>query len=311
MNAPNVIPIQQPQSMSALLAQVATVVTVSATSLGMSRKDKQAGALAERDHNARQGIAKVSVSRLAGGEDRIKAIKAQVNAARETVVANTCSWGDRRLLANVNIERLLKSWSPIKMEHDRLVAELIADAPRLIAEAERNLGTFDIDTPTVEEISDAFSLEFTMEAIPDASKFQSNILDKQVEAELKRRFEADIAAAYQQAQQDALQRLAAPLQNLVERMQKYQEREDRKARGIDPGKEGYFRDSVIDNVNAIAEVFASFNLARDPALDRLAQQLDIFRGVDAEALRSSGDLRKATAEKAKEILASLGDWIGK
>lgn len=297
----------QHQSMSALLSQVATIVSVSSTSLGMTRKDKTAGLDSERQHQAKHGIASVNVSRLAGAEDRIKGIRQQVTAAREAVTDTTTAWGDRRLLANVNIEKMLKRWMPIKDEFDRQVSALKRDAADLIRQAQQNLGSFQIEVPTEEEILNAFSLDFKMEAIPDASKFTSN-LDAQVEAELKRRFEADIAAAYQQAQQDALKRLAKPLENLVERMGAYQKREDAKANGIDD-KEGYFRDSVIDNVNKVADVFASFNLTGDPALDALARQLDVFRGLDAEALRKHKDIRDATSQKAQDILKSLGDWI--
>jgi hypothetical protein len=293
--------------MSALLSQVATIVSVSSTALGMTRQDKSASALAEREHHAKGGIAKVNVSRLAGAEDRIKGIRQQVSAAREVVIDTTTAWGDRRLLANVNIEKMLQRWMPIKDEFDRQVNSLRNDAAALIAQAQQNLGTFQVEVPTEDEIREAFSLEFKMEAIPDASKFTSN-LDAQVEAELRRRFEADIAAAYQQAQQDALRRLAKPLENLVERMGAYQKREDSKANGIETS-EGYFRDSVIDNVNKVAEVFASFNLTGDPALDALARELDVFRGLDGEALRKHKDVRDATAQKASEILKSLGDWI--
>lgn len=298
----------QQQSISSLLAQVATTIQVSSTSLGLSRKDKTASALSDRNHNARAGVSSVNVSRLAGAEDRIKAIRQQVTAARECATANTTKWGDRELLANINIERFLRAWSPIKAEHDRLVKELEDDAPKLIEQARQNIGSFDVEPPEVEEIIGAFTLDFKMEAIPDASKFSSNIVNKQVEAELKRRFEADIAAAYQQAQTDALQRLAKPLENLVERMTAYDEREDLKARGFE-AKGGYFRDSMVENVKQIAEVFGSFNLTGDPAIASLAAELDIFTRLDAQALRDSKPERDATAKKAKEILASLGDWI--
>jgi len=56
-------------------------------------------------------------------------------------------------------------------------------------------------------------------------------------------------------------------------------------------------------------VFGSFNLTGDPAIARLASELDIFTRLDAQALRDSKPERDATSKKAKEILASLGDWI--
>src|SRR5688572_33416357 len=106
------------QRLSAILSQVATVAVIRTTALGLSRTDKQASAESERDHNALRGSAKVSVSRLAGAEGRVKDIRAVQNAARAALADNTTAWGDRRLLANANIEKFLRRYRAAKTEHD-------------------------------------------------------------------------------------------------------------------------------------------------------------------------------------------------
>lgn len=291
------------QSMSGLLSQVATVATVKATALGLWRADKQASLESDRAHGAKAGAGKTSASRFAGAEGRIKEITDEQQAGRDCLKGRTTAWGERRLLPNTNIEPFLKEWMPIKARFDAKVQALADDAPRLINEALYNKGSYNVEPPTIDEIRDAYSLEFTMEAIPDASKFQSSNLDKAVEAELKRRFEADIAGAYQQAQKDALKRLAEPLGNFVKRVGEFDHKLDT------DGKGARLYESVITNVQDIANVFASFNLTGDPSMDKLTQELDIFRGVDIEALKGSKDLRDATSRKAQAILEGLGDWI--
>ena len=177
---------QPQQRLSAILSQVATVAVVRTSALGMTRTDKNASAESERDHGALRGSAKVGVSRLAGAEQRVKDIRSVQNEAREALTDNTTAWGDRRLLANVNIERFIQRYSVSKREHDKLVQALVDDAPRLIANARQNLGSFQIEPPTEEEIANAFSLEFTLEQIPDSETYAAKGMDVQVEAELKR-----------------------------------------------------------------------------------------------------------------------------
>lgn len=293
------------ENLSTLLAQVSTVASVRASTLGMSRLDKDASKQAERAHNAQSGIAKVNVSRLAGAEDRIKAIKQLQTRGREALIDTTTAWGERRLLPNTLLETFMGQWGPIKKSFDEEVNRLKYDAPQLITDAERNKGNFNVDIPTVEEINEAFSLEFNLEPVPDVSKFSSNIGDKQLEAQLKQVFEANIAAAYNDAQSDAVMRLAKPLQNIVERMQAYDQREVDAAKGLDVGKAGYFRDSVIGNVQQVAEVFGSWNLTDDPFLKSLDDALSAFGGIEAEDLRKHADLRADTAKRAAEILEKI------
>lgn len=295
--------------LSALLSQVAVVAVIKTTALGLNRTDKSASAESERSHNALRGVAKVQVSRLAGAEGRVKEIRDEQNAAREALADFTTAWGDRRLLANTNIEKFMRRYMVAKQKHDELVAKLVADAPALIATAQRNIGSYDIEPPELEEIKNAFSLDFVLEQIPDSESYSGKGMDKAVEDELKRRFESTIAGAYQQAQNDALQRLQKPLVAIVERMAAYNKREEDLAKGIEVGREGYFRDTIISNLHDIAEVFESFNLTGDPALQKIAEQLDAFDGIEAEDLRKNKSLRDDTTKRAQAILESLGDWV--
>jgi len=297
------------QSISSLLATVATVAAVRTSSLGLTRTDKRASAESDSNHHARQGTGKVLVSRLAGAEDRIKSIRQLQQLARDTLTNHTTAWGDRRLLPNVNINSFLRQWGEVKKEFDIQVTQLRHDASNLIRQAERNMGDYEVELPTEEEISEAFTLDFTMEQVPDAANFKTTGLDAEVEAELKRRFEANMQAAYAQAQNDAVERVKLPLKNLVERMAAYQKREDSKANGIDVGREGYFRDTIIENINQIGQVFGSFNLTDDPLFERIAKELEAFDGIEADDLRNSQALRDDTAKRAQKILDSLGDWM--
>ena len=293
------------ENISTLLSQVATIASVRAKALGMSRLDKDATRRAERDNNAKEGVARLSVSRLAGAEDKVKNIVSKHNDARLLVAENTTAWGDRRLLPNSLLEKVMTPWSVIKREHDDLVEQFIVEAPALIQNAERNRGNFNVQIPTLEEIATAFDLSFNLEPVPDVSTYKSGNLDKAVEKVLKERFEANIKAAYTEAQVDAVQRLAKPLENLVGKMQAYDERESAKAKGLSVDKSGTFRDTIIGNIKDIADVFGEWNLTSDPIIARLDQQLSAFANIDADDLRNSEALRKDTAARAAKILDEI------
>lgn len=293
------------QSISELLSQVSTVASVKASTLGMSRLDKGASKEAERAHNSMTGIARVNVSRLAGAEDRVKEIVSLQRDGRQVLMDITTAWGERRLLPNSLLEKFMKEWTEVKDRFDAKVNIFKYDAPRLIEEAHNNKGSFDVDIPDMDEISEAFTLEFNLEPVPDVSKFSSNILDKDFEKEMKRRFEANIEAAYTDAQADAVHRIAKPLQNLVERMSAYNQREADMAKGLDVGKTGYFRDSVIGNVQELADVFGMWNLTNDPVMKALDDQLQAFSGIEAEDLKKHKDLRDDTAKRAQAILDNI------
>jgi hypothetical protein len=294
--------------LSALLSQVATIATVKTSSLGLTRLDKDASAASDRNHNAKHGTSKVGVSRLSGAEDRVKEINSKASETREELRAITTAWNDDRLLANTMLQQWLTLWGTRKREYTDLVDRFVADAPQLIAAAERNLGSYAVEPPTEEEIRNAFSMEFEMTQIPDSSTYQTSGLAKDMEAELRRRFEASIEAAYQNATTDALQRVAKPLAHMVERLTVYSKTEDAKAND-ESVKSARLYDSVVTNVQDIAKVFGSFNLTGDPLMDKVAQALTEFDHLDAEALKKSDAMRGHVTKKAEEILADLADLI--
>jgi hypothetical protein len=294
--------------LSKLLGEVAVLAKVNVSCLGLSRLDKQASSESDANHNAKQGAGKVSVHRLPGSEDPIANIKAKHTAGRALCAGMTTQWGtDRRMLMNTLIPEFSGAMNDIIYEHDQLVAEFVAAAPALIQRAERNLGSYNVTPPTEEEIRNAFSLTFDLSPIPDVSAYSTG--DKSLEKQLKMRFEEDVKAAYVGAQNDLLQRLAEPLENLADRMEKYEEREALKEKGIDVGKSGIFKATVITNVTSIAKIVRATNALGDPFLTALADRLDAFEGIEHEDLKNSADLRKDMAKRAKDIRGSLAGWL--
>ena len=310
MNAHSTSNAQAPEKprLSALLAQVATIVTIKTTSIGMNRLDKEASKSSDRQHNAKDGTGKTYASRLAGHKHRVDEISAKALELKNAAYAMSTDWNGERLISNQMLKELLPILGKVKREHAALVEQFRADAPAMIAEAEQNKGSYKVDVPTMEEVNKAFSLEFDMKQIPDSADYVAKGVSAELEAQMRRHFEAGVEAAYQRATTDALQRVAKPLGKLVERLTEYSKIENERARGLDIKQTRMF-ESVITNVTDIAQVFGSFNLAGDPVMAKVDAALRDFQGVDIEDVKADSHLRDDLTKKAQAILADLADLI--
>ena len=293
-----------PPKLSTLLSQVAVIVTVSKTSLGLKRQDKSAAKQADMQHGAKLGASTTSVNRFIGsGAERVKEVNAIADELIAEIKARSTDWNGQRLVNNAILQEVLGLYHNKKAAYDAKVSSLVADAPMLIAEAYSGIGDFKVVPPSEDEIRDAFSLSFDVSQIADTDKFKATGVDASLEEEMKRRFEDGVQAAFNNAQRDALQRVAKPVAHLIERMTAYD-----KSVGPD-GKGGRLYDTTITNITDIGKVFRSFNVLGDPFLDGLAKQLDAFENIDADDLKKDRHLRADVSAKAAAILDSLKDLI--
>jgi len=298
-------------SLSSVLAQVAVVLTVSSSSLGMSKTDKQASREADEQHGTEAGTCKVQAQRLTkAGVARVKEINQVTGQLGADTRAMTSEWAPGgRLMGNTVMSRWLgETWSPAKAKWQGLVDAFVRDAPHLIEESRDNLTNMNVAPPTEEEIRNAFALDYQMMPIPDVTSFKTSGLDADVERELKRRFESSIDMAYAAATTEALQKVAKPLAHMVDRLTVYSKTEEAKLNGEDvPSARLY--DTVLTNVQDIAKVFGDFNLVGDPLMDKVAAALSAFDNITPEHLKKSDLMRGHAVKKASEILAELKDLI--
>lgn len=313
MNAP--LPTQH--SISDALRQVAMIAEISTSALGMSRTDKDASKKTERDHASKEGSARVVVQRFNGADDEIRAIHEIHKAAHENLRNNTMAWGKRRLLPNANFMRWNARHEDLVLEHQKAVDVLLANADVILAKAAQNLGSFNVDLPSKQEMATAFSLTKAMEPIPDGKQFgsfggQNPGLVDELDAQLRYQFERNMEASFTAATQDAAARLAGPLSKMVERLEAYNKRETDIANGRDAGREGYFRDSLVQNVQDMTAVFANMNVLNDPILADIAKKAEVFNRITPETLRKgSNEARERLAKHAAGIVEELNGFLSR
>ena len=295
-------------AINAAVRETCILATIRFRALGLKRTDKDASSKVAEDAGAVIGAARVVVSRLPGADEHHRAITKAQNETRKVLVALSMPFGNDeswRLLPNANWEKLLKAYAGTKHQFDAALAALKADASSIIARARHNLGTLNIDVPSEEELVSAYDIKSEFREVPEGN-FRG--MPDAVSVKLKRHVERNIAAAIENATMDTLSRFVGPLSHFVERMRKYDEREQYLAEGKDIGREGCFRDSIVTNIKELAEVAGSLNVTSDPRITLLASMAQAI-AVEPETLREDGSARAGAVQKAETMLSNLNDWL--
>src|SRR5262245_14792723 len=109
--------VAQAPLLSSMLGQVAMVIKLKSSSLGLNRLDREASKQSDDNHNALRGTGKTYVSRLAGAEHQVKAIAAQAAAAGKRLAELTTDYNGERLIANNLLVKWQQDWATLKGEH--------------------------------------------------------------------------------------------------------------------------------------------------------------------------------------------------
>lgn len=285
------------------------LATIKFSALGLTRTDRQASNNVNMQAGAVAGAARVVVSRLPGADEHHKAITAAQRAYKDALWSLSVPYGNDegwRLLPNVNWSRLIPRMSACKNEFDKALSAFKADLGNVRARALANKGSLNVEIPTEEELASAYCMDTEFRPVNDG---QFRGLPDSVAQKLQAHAKAKLAAAVQDATRHTLERIAQPLEYFIERMVKYDEREQAIAQGKEVGKHGIFRDSVVENIKELVEVIDSFNLTGDPRLATLSQRLQPLV-VSPDALRDSQPVRHTAEKTARAVLADLKEWIG-
>lgn len=285
------------------------LVRVSTSALGLSRTDKAASAATISMHGAAEGSARVLVSRLPGADKLHREIIALQNETRMTIAERSMPYDNNgwRLLPNTQLHWAMNYMTNQQSEFDNLLSQLRSQAADIISQAESNRGSFSVDIPTESELLEAYALEHSIQPLPEGTQFRG--LPKEVSDKLQHALDQRVASAVESAQLDVMRRLTAPLQNFVDRMKAYDEREEAIDAGKEVGRVGVFRDSVLTNVQSIVGMLDEFNVGGDDRLDELKQQLEAMNRLTPEALRTRPDVRKAASARAQKVVNNLNSWL--
>lgn len=175
-------------------------------------------------------------------------------------------------------------------------ADFVARYPEMIewARNEHN-GTFDpSDYPPVDLLLSSFYFKTEPLPVPDAAHFEgtmSSLLGIDAEAVNVR-----VADAMQEAQRELMRRMIDPVKAMAATLVK------EPATGK---KDIIFRDTLIGNIQEIADLVPKLNISGDPAIDQFAKELDVLCRYTPKVLREDKATRSEAAKLAEATMKRM------
>ena len=220
-------------------------------------------------------------------------------ATRKLHQGMTLPWLDnsKRILPSAKVEEYMDLMRQRRPEREKLVAEhFLARFDHWLGEARAMRGTaFDAaEYPSAAEAACSFGFKVQGEPVPHRDDFRVTLAAPDM-ADLHAGLEDRLAAAARIARNDLISRITEPLVKMVGRLS-------------DP--EATFRDSLVDNIRAIAAAIPALNVTEDAGIEAVRQRLlSSLCRLDPEILRDSASDRSRAASQANAILAVMAPWL--
>lgn len=237
----------------------------------------------------------------------LEGISSASSKARAAHRILTLPWEDdgTRVLANVGYINYTSVMKDCRLKYEAAVKEFLTDISPAITEAKTRLGDmFNIDDyPAAEDLKSKFGFDVEIKPMPEGKDFRTKLSEDAVKAivkDIERRSDQRLEAAMK----DVFSRVQDAVTKMTERLRDYQPAKDgKKASGI-------IRDTLVYNINELADLMPALNVTGDPRIDELAAQLkaDLVEH-SPEILRSDVKVRQATITKADKILRKVKTYL--
>lgn len=234
-------------------------------------------------------------------------VGSKMTVARQTHRILTLPWDDEgtRILSAQGYIHYTQVMRTCRLGVEAAAGEFLNGYPDHIKTAKTLLGNMfnGDDYPSVEDLRKKFYIDVEIKPIPEAGDFRTKLAGNTVKAiadDIERRTNERIKAAVQ----DVFQRIVDVTGKMSERLNTYEP-----SKGKDKAS-GLFRDSLIYNVQELAELLPSLNITEDERLASLAKQLkaDLVQH-SPDVLRGDAKLRKQTAMKADKIYKKVTTYL--
>jgi len=278
------------------LAERAVLMRMSAGVPGKSRKDRKLSESVKSEHGLGQKSGAWVKTRFP--DWALEPIEKVVNKAREYHAAVTLPFD-----AGIGILP-----APLIMEYGDRMRQFAGEFRNLVdshfkakypemiewAKQEHN-GTFDAsDYPEIDEVMESFYFKTEPLPVPDAAHFEGTV--KSLLGVDSEGITMRVADAMQEAQRELMRRLIEPVKAMAVKLS-------------EAPKEGkdcpVFRDTLIGNVKAIAELAPKLNIAGDAKIDAFVTEIKHLARLDPDALRREPILRNNVAHESAAVLKKL------
>ena len=228
-------------------------------------------------------------------KDALEKIAKKAGAIREFHYAHTLPWGNngQRLLPSSFFMSYTGELRKHRDEFNRLVDAFMVDYPQLVADARSRLGTLydPADYPPMAAVRSNFSVEFQIFPVPTSGDFRVDVA-----ADERAEITSQIEKATLERQASATKACFVRVRDVLQRMK--QQCTEGKTR---------ITDSLVADARDLTSMLDDLNIAGDPELTRLNNEMRRDLLVDVEDLRNSPATRKAVGDRASQLLESI-NW---
>lgn len=285
---------------------------------GNSKKDKKGTETLKQQHNVKDGRSNASKTvldpaALAGGV----AIQQKL---RQLIYRNTVPYdknGRSMIPTSLWFNKVAAEARTLESEfYDWVDKDFMPNYLNHKTQAEYDLNdSYDeADYPDPARMRKKFAFKIHTSLFPDYSKLsdaQKTVFGadelEHMEKQMKERIEAAVTGSL-------ITRLSKSLldpenQNnpgIVVRLKNFQERVILKDQGVDVGKKGFFKDSLIENVQEEVEIIPTLNITDDPIVQHFVERVEKeVCAYPASTLRVNDNLRSQVIASAEDILDKM------
>lgn len=206
----------------------------------------------------------------------------------------TLPWldGGMRLLPRQMISDYITVFNDHKSRAMHHVQEFIDEYDDIVVQSKDRLGDLykPTDYPPKEVVRAKFKMDVSFLPIPDIGDWRLKVTEEEEEY-IRESIKNDYERVLADATKEAWARLYKSISHAADKLS---------------DMEGRLFRSVIDHLNELADILPKMNIAGDPVLNKMADDVRLYLGsADIDALRTDVEFRKQIAEKAQEILEEV------
>jgi hypothetical protein len=283
------------------LSERAMLVSLSVSIWSARKHDARISDKVAAEHGADRSMGRYAKHLIP--RELLAAVNTANTALREHHNLNTLAWGDdgTRILPAANYLGYQAQQQTLEDAFGRAVRDFVASYPAYVETAHMALnGLFDPqDYPPLDRISRKFAVRRHFLPVAQPDDFRVRLGDAEV-ARIRAEIETRTADLVASANRDLWQRVQAVASRLVDRLSAFE---------VDPANGNRmhpFRDSLIENVQALLEIMPRLNITGDARIEQVRQDLAARVACHApEALREDPVLRAEVIDAASGILARM------
>lgn len=288
------------------------LIRLGTAALGVQVTDRQRSRVVTDEASASKDAARVVVNRLPGAARVYHAkLTACQSAARTALHEMTTPWDESgwRFLPTVRFDDLMKRLSTIKIDFDAELGFLRANADEVARLARVELGDLanNVRLPSADEMVSAYTMATEIIPIPDGATFRG--LPDSARAALSARLDAQLVSAYDKGVDSIMDRVRPMVETVIDRLTAFDKREAARTNGIDVGRNGVFRDTLVENIQPMLSLIKSIaDIRGEQRLYTLHAKLEAIVQYSAQELREHPSIRKDVQATAREALSIFDEW---